>query len=85
MGSGSYPVVKRLGFSVDHPLPYSAEVKEKVELRLYSIFVACYMVRFSNYTIHSFLIFYCFHHESPPYSGSYTTSGHMQPALTEAP
>jgi hypothetical protein len=53
-------MVKRLGCSVDHPLPYSAEVKYKVELRLYSIFVAYYMVRFSNYTIHSFRISYMF-------------------------
>ena len=32
----SYPGVKRPGRDVDHPLPYSSEVKEKVELYLYS-------------------------------------------------
>ena len=32
----SYPGVKRPGRGVDHPLPYSSEVKEKVELYLYS-------------------------------------------------
>lgn len=36
MGTASFPVVKRLGHVVDHPPPYSAEVKEKVELYLYS-------------------------------------------------
>jgi hypothetical protein len=60
MGAGSFPGVKRLGRSVDHPLPFSVEVKEKLELYLYSIFVVCYRVRFSNYTTHSFRIFYIF-------------------------
>jgi len=36
MGTGSFPGVKWPGCSVDHPLPYSAEVKEKVELYIYS-------------------------------------------------
>jgi len=37
MGTGSFPRVKRLGRGVDHPPPYSAEAKERVELYLYSI------------------------------------------------
>jgi len=36
MGSGSYLGVKRLGRGVDHPPPSSAEVKERVELYIYS-------------------------------------------------
>jgi hypothetical protein len=32
MGTGSFPRVKRLGCSGDHPPPYSAEVKERVQL-----------------------------------------------------
>jgi len=36
MGTGSFPGVKRPGRGVDHVLPSSAEVKEKVELYLYS-------------------------------------------------
>jgi len=32
MGTGSFPEVKRLGRSVDHSPPSSAEVKERVEL-----------------------------------------------------
>jgi hypothetical protein len=35
MGTGSFPGVKRLGRDVDHPLPSSTEVKERVELCLY--------------------------------------------------
>jgi len=35
-GTGSFPEVNRLGRGVDHPLPSSAEVKERVELYLYS-------------------------------------------------
>jgi len=31
-----YPGVKWLGRGVDHPPPYSAEVKERVELYIYS-------------------------------------------------
>ena len=34
MGTGSFPGVKRLGCGIDHPPPYSAEVKERVELYL---------------------------------------------------
>jgi len=36
IGTGSFPGVKRPGRGVDHPLPSSAEVKEGVELYLYS-------------------------------------------------
>jgi len=36
MGTGSFPGVKRRGCGVDHPPPSSAEVKERVELYLYS-------------------------------------------------
>jgi len=35
-GTGSSPGVKRPGCGVDHPHPTSAEVKERVELYLYS-------------------------------------------------
>jgi len=36
MGTGSFPGVKRPGLGVDHPPASSAEVKERVELYLYS-------------------------------------------------
>jgi len=36
MGTGSFTGVKRLGRGVDHPPPSSADVKERVELYLYS-------------------------------------------------
>jgi hypothetical protein len=36
MGTGSFPGVKRPGRGVDHPPKSSAEVKERVELYLYS-------------------------------------------------
>ena len=36
MGTGSFPGVRRRGRGVDHPLSSSAEVKERVELYLYS-------------------------------------------------
>ena len=35
MGTGSFLEVKRLGRGADHPPPYSAEVKERVELYFY--------------------------------------------------
>ena len=38
MGKGSFPGVKRAGHGVDHPPPSGAEVKERVELYLYSPF-----------------------------------------------
>ena len=37
MGTGSLPVVKRPGRGVEHPPSTSAEVKERVELYLYSL------------------------------------------------
>jgi len=37
MGTGSLPGVKRPGRGVDHPPPLSADVKERVELYLYSL------------------------------------------------
>jgi hypothetical protein len=36
MGTGSFPGVKRPGRGVDHPPPSCAEVKERVDLYLYS-------------------------------------------------
>ena len=36
MGTGSFLGVMRLGRGIDHPPPSSAEVKERVELYLYS-------------------------------------------------
>jgi len=36
MGTGSFPGAKRPGRDVDHPTPSSAQVKERVELYLYS-------------------------------------------------
>jgi len=38
MGTGSFPEVKRPGRGVNHPPPSSAEVKERIELYLYSLF-----------------------------------------------
>jgi hypothetical protein len=36
MGTGSFPGVKRPGRGVDHPPPSSVDVKERVELYIYS-------------------------------------------------
>jgi hypothetical protein len=36
MGSGYFPGVKRPGRGVDHPPSPSAEVKERIEIYLYS-------------------------------------------------
>jgi len=36
MGTGSFPWVKQLGRGIDHPPPSCTEVKERVELYLYS-------------------------------------------------
>jgi len=36
MGTGSFPGVKQPGDGVDHPPPSSTEVKERVELYLYT-------------------------------------------------
>jgi len=35
-GTGSFPGVKRSGHGVGHPLPFSAEVEERVEAYVYS-------------------------------------------------
>jgi hypothetical protein len=46
----SFPGVKRPELGVDHPLPSSAEVKERVELYLFFplwAFVACSRVNFT--------------------------------------
>jgi len=37
MGTGFFPAVKRPGRGVHHPPPFRAEVKERVELYLYSL------------------------------------------------
>jgi len=37
MGTGSFPGVKRRGHGVDHPTLSKAEVKERVQLYLYSL------------------------------------------------
>jgi len=36
IGTRSFSGLKQLGRGVDHPLPYSAKIKERVELYLYS-------------------------------------------------
>jgi hypothetical protein len=36
IGIGSFPGIKRPGRGVDHPPPFGAEVKERVELYIYS-------------------------------------------------
>jgi len=36
MGTGSFLGVKRPGHAIDHPPPSGTEVKERVELHLYS-------------------------------------------------
>jgi len=36
MGTGSFPGVNQPGHGIDHALPSSAEVKERVEMYLYS-------------------------------------------------
>jgi len=38
MGTGAFPGVKRPGHGVDHPPPSNDEVKERVELYLYSLY-----------------------------------------------
>jgi len=50
MGTGSFLGVKRPGLSVNHPPLSIPEVKERVELYVYSplwTFVACSMVNFA--------------------------------------
>jgi hypothetical protein len=36
MGAGSFPEAKQLGRGLNHPPPYSADIKERVELYFYS-------------------------------------------------
>jgi hypothetical protein len=47
MGTGSFPEVNRPGRGVENPPPSIAEVKERIELYLYThlwVFVTCYRV-----------------------------------------
>jgi hypothetical protein len=48
MGTGYFPRVKRPGRDVDHPLPSSAEFKERVDIPLLPLlaFMNCCMVNF---------------------------------------
>jgi len=59
MGTGSFRGVKRPERGLDHPPPSRVEVKERVELYLYSplwAFVACSRVRFTfTFTFKSFV------------------------------
>jgi hypothetical protein len=59
MGTESFSDVKRPGRGVDHPLPLSAEVKERVELYFYPphfwAFVACYRATFTFYLIYKYV------------------------------
>ena len=51
MGTGSFPRINWPGRGVDHPPPFSSEVKERVKLYLYSTsgpLVACYRVNFTS-------------------------------------
>jgi len=52
MGTGSFPGVKRPGRGVDHPPPSSTEVKERVELYLYSRFGPLWLVIGWNLPFH---------------------------------
>jgi len=57
MGTGSFPEVKRPGPGVENPPPSSAEVKEKVELYLYSTFGPSWPVTGQTLTLlYSFLL-----------------------------
>jgi len=51
MGTGSFPGVKRPGCDVNHPTPSSAEVKERVELYLYSPLGPSLPVPRGNFTV----------------------------------
>jgi hypothetical protein len=50
MGTGSFPGVKRPGRGVENPPPFSADVKERVELNLYSPSGPLWPVRRVNFT-----------------------------------
>ena len=64
MCTGSFLGVKRPGRGVDYPPPSSAEIKERVELHLYSTpcaFVGCFRVNFEllrSKPINFFFVFY---------------------------
>jgi len=57
VGTGSFPCVKRPGRDVDYPPPSSAKVKERVELYLYSLYVAPFLVAFCFFTFSSECLF----------------------------
>jgi hypothetical protein len=60
MGTGSFPKLKRPGRGFDHPPPFNAEVKERVDLYLYSTqwaFVACSRVNIT-FTFSVFSVYY---------------------------
>jgi hypothetical protein len=60
MGTGSFPAVKRPGCGVDQP-PSIAEVKERVELYLYSplwAFVTCSRVTFTCYYLFTYYLLF---------------------------
>jgi len=44
MGTGSFPGIKRPGLGLDHPLPSSGEVKERVGVYLYFPFGPLWLV-----------------------------------------
>jgi hypothetical protein len=50
MGTGSFPGVKRPGRGIDHPHPSSVEVKERVEIYMYSPSVHACPVLGVNFT-----------------------------------
>ena len=55
MNTGSIPVVKQLGRGVNHPPPFSAEVKERVELYFYSLsgLLWSYRVKIVFFLVHT--------------------------------
>jgi hypothetical protein len=53
MGTGSFAGVKRPGRGVEHPPPSSAEVKERVELYLYSPSGPSWSFLGQNFTINT--------------------------------
>jgi hypothetical protein len=55
----SFPGVKRPGRGADHPLPSSVEVKERVELYLYSPSVTSWPVIGRTFTFSTFTFFFC--------------------------
>ena len=55
MGRGSLPGVKRPGRGVDHPLSTSAEVKERVELYLYSSYRPSWPVLGRTLPLHTYM------------------------------